>query len=132
MGQHLHLYASSDVTIAEVQAWASCRADEYFRMPDPGFEENSCKKIYAIMNRRDNEEHLECGSTWCVNIWSNLVWVPWFASDQLIRKCREDLEHFMLDRPALPGSGSQWLEHPIFGLLEKHKGKLIWGENDGI
>lgn len=132
MGQHLHLYASSDVTPEEVNAWASCRADEYFRMPSPGFEETAFKKICAIMDQHDNDAHLECGSTWCVNIWSDFVWTPRFCDDALLIKAMNDLEHFFIDRPALPNIGQDWLQHPIFDFLKLNRGKIVWGENDGI
>lgn len=135
MGQHLHLYAIEPIEKSAVQAWCNCRADELHRMPDPGFEADSHRRIQQLMwnyERMYSDHHIECGSTWCANIWRRLVWQPVIVTDSVIQQARHDLEYFMLWNHHLPGDGVMWRDHVIFSYLEDHIGWVVWGDNDGI
>ncbi len=136
MGQHLHLYASRNVTVAEVSKWCHARAHELIEVPSEA-DQPIVSKVQQEMDRlqRNTPDHLEHWSNWCGPvIWDFLVWQPYTCDDALVGRAVRVASVAMIVHEGVKKMypGMDLTADDVIVFLRAHLGYTVWGDNDGI
>lgn len=144
MGQHLHLYASKHVTVAEVSKWCHARAHELMEVPSAA-DKPIVDKVQQEMDRLqrwpslspnpEGGNHLEHWSNWCgVEIWGFLVWKPRVCDAKLVERAVESARVAMRYHEGVQQCypGRDFTQDDVITFLRAHQGAVVWGDNDGV
>jgi hypothetical protein len=114
MGQHLHLYATKELSGMEVESWANYRANDLFETP--GETAQTVEREMRRLERSGGDDHYEDGPG--INEWKShlFVWKPQICAASTIALV----------------NGFDPKATPLMEWLQRHVGFLIWGDNDGI